>query len=424
MAALDAALGSDTGPRKTYRRPSAKRRLQLWTGAVAALVIIAAVAYAELMALDVFRSVAASAAPETAATGSITDIATPLSSNVQSSLRDLGNLQDQPRPDLDIAATWSALNLRYLCQLVYGAILVLPVALLVGMLAYLAAVLLLKLDRSGRQGMAGLLDTALDALPYALWMLPALTLAYALDRGALNVRWPYEVYLMVVFFGFGTFLLPFFIHACLRQLRALERSGILAGELVTGSSEAVVFRRLWWYELRGISAYQVIYCLLFIVLLEYSAFTILEFNKPLQQRTAFTQANIYHAAAVDWRLKAEAEKDGFSFRDALAELEQYAPELAQQPWLPRALSHQTAVLEHGVRTGAQDALYQYAERVPPDRLDALVEGLQVPSTEQNAAYFAGLSGFYFWLNAALVFGLFVWLLVGFDIPTLFDERNG
>jgi hypothetical protein len=318
---------------------------------------------------------------------------------------------------------WLAFNLRYLGQLLYTLALVLPVGLLVAACAFVSAAILFRLQRGGQATLATTLETALDAVPYILWMLPALSLAYWLWDAELAIRCPYWLYLMVILLGFGAFPMPFFIHANLKRLRMLERTGVLDGERVTGGSDLRILARIWRFEMRRPFVYQALYCTLFVMLLEFSAFGIVKFDQQLQRYTIFTQGNIYDESAKDARRKAGGDRD-LSFAEGVRVLLAELPPGDDRPWARHLPGRPELALDPAVDAALRDYLAANADRLAPDLYDRLRAALDLRDADQRALFFDGVAGFYFRWNTALVLGLFAALLIGFDLPAYAEDGHG
>lgn len=318
---------------------------------------------------------------------------------------------------------WGAFNLYYLGQLGYTLLLLLPVGLFVAALGFISAVVLFRLHRGGRSGWARSLDTLLDALPYILWVFPVLSLAYCVWDQPWGIHWPYWFYLMILFFGFAVFLLPFFIQTDLRRLLGLERSGVLDGERVTGVSELRIYLRLLRFELRRLFAYQVLYAVLFAMLLEFSAFEIIEFNQPRAAYTVFTQGNIYLNLANKARKYAHADRP-LSHRDLMSRV---VTDIAPPPgagWARRLAVTPAAALDPAVRVAALAHLQGRPNALSGVDAETLGRACEQGQADQRELFFAVIADFYFWSNTALVFGLFAALLIGFDLRAYAEETHG
>jgi hypothetical protein len=345
------------------------------------------------------------------------DALEPLSGEVR---RDLARFGAWPRRG---AADWWSFNRRYLVQLGYTLALMLPIGVLVAAIGYVLAVSLFQTQHAGRRRLAGTLDAALDTVPYVLWVLPMLSLAYALYFGEWWLSWPYWAYLMVIYVGFGAFLLPFLIHGNLQRLRILDRTGVLDGERVTGGSAPRIYWRVLWLELRRPFAYQALYATLFAMLLEFAAFDLVAFDQPLQRYTVFTQGNLYLRDAD----KAEAESRQDRIRSYAAELRDLLerhPPSAGTRWADGLRAEPVRAFDPALRRALRDHLTAVSAAgapIPPGLPPALAR-LAVP--DQRALYFDTVATVYLHGNAALVFVLFSALLIGFDLRGYGEYGHG
>lgn len=322
--------------------------------------------------------------------------------------------------DLTASGLWARFNLHYLSQLAYSFAILLPVGVVIAVLAFASAVLLFDLQRRGRLRLVQGLDTVLDALPYILWVIPALTLAYWLWDRPWGMSTPYWAYLGVLFLGFGAFLLPFFIHTNLRRLLMLERRGILDGERVTGASEPVIYLRMLGFEMRRLFVYQVLYTMLFAMLLEFSAFEVVEFEQPRERYTVFTQANILSARADNAALHAGAGRE-LTHRELL---ERLAVQAGDAPWARSLAVHPAAAFDPEVRAAASRFAREGLAALEPQERLWVEQALDQRDADQRDLFFDVLDGFYFWTNTALVFGLFAALFIFFDLAAYREEIDG
>jgi hypothetical protein len=320
------------------------------------------------------------------------------------------------------AALWRGFNLMYLGQLGYTLLLLLPAGLLIALIAFAVGQLLYHLHRRGRIASAGTIDSLLDALPYILWLLPALSLAYLLWDEPYGLRFPYWSYLAIIFIGFGVFLLPFHIHTNRQRLLVLDRNGLLDGERATGMSEWRIVRRLLRFEMRRLFLYQALYASLFMMLMEFAAFEIVEFDQPRQRYTLFTQANILAEQAQG------AVKDAAMNRE-LSHLQLLDGDIVEPPsnaadWAARLAITPAAALNPAVHRAIVAHAQASKDSLPAAQRGALSAAFEQRPADQQALFFGVLSGAYFRLNLALVLGLFAGLFVWFDLRAYLEETHG
>lgn len=411
------------------RRASLRRRIVVWGTLTAALVVALAVVYFESQLLPTLEAVGRGAAGVQAAAGGADDLFAAcapeaLSRRVERFLSGLGPAgQGAARP---LARSWLAgVNFVYLGQLLFTLALVLPVALVLAAAAFVLAFAVEQAERKGWQGLSNRLIDLIDGVPYILWTIPFILLALAIHRTRpFDWRPPYWLYLALVFLGFGAFLLVFFLRQNRQQI--VSQRVVLDGERMTGIGETRLFWRLFRFSfLPATFPRQWLYGAVFIMLFDFSFFTVLPTHQPGKTSTVFAEGNYLYERTLTARADA-----GCAFRDCyLEQLEQLsaAPladaELAatvaatlRHPGLALDVERRRDVCQR-VRQEGRNAGSEESRR----RLDELSRTLELSASEQEAIFFGRLSRFYIQLNCCVTFALFFTVFMVFDARVLSDE---
>lgn len=297
------------------------------------------------------------------------------------------DLQHIGRDQIDDAG-WILLAVayRYGCQLLPTV----GIALLIGgcivCLCYIIGAVLFFFELSGLSWLARGIEELLDSLPYILWLFPFLPIVLWIAEQGLSYWW----YMAALYLSFGMFLLSFYIRDFYREFKSDYRSGIFDGERVTGTSEWMIYWRLLRFKHIPDVARKIIYTIVFVMLMEYSMFTLLNYSTMNDQYTVFNQGNLYYEQAkkiLDSQVTAELKKD------CLSEVSH-----CRDTWLPSLV------------TGL-----------------ALSPSLRIQSNPlsvktQRYIYFSVSSRVYLVWNLSLIVGLFSTLLILLEIPAIKRKR--
>jgi len=341
----------------------------------------------------------------------------------------INQLQDSSANiDLSPWAAWWDINKQYLFQFFYTVSLLLPIAILISILAYALASLAHIIDRWW--GFGDFLVNGLDWFPYILWTLPFIGFAVALSAADL----PGFLYLLVIFFGFGMFLVPFFARHNRRQLLTLQAIGMLDGERLVGYSELKILVRLFRYQfLSTIFIRHCIYCVLFIALMDYCFSSIINYRGIDQNRTVFNEASFLYQKADLHKQEARGhgplalsqlvalQNFGVMDKDILLALNRFFDEPTFL-LIPQARNDFRNAIKMRV-SDPNNALSRNTEKkskdpTPLDTKTALHDWLNLFSVtvdEQESIYLARLSSFYVSINSSIVFLLFFIMFIYFDL---------
>jgi len=321
------------------------------------------------------------------------------------------------------AGRWRAVNGQYLRQLGLTLLLVVPVGAALSLAAYVLAAATEWAEREGWGGAARLLVASFEAPPYILWSIPFLMLALWLRRDLTWFEAPYGVYLVVVFLGFGAFVVSMFFRQCREQIRLCRP--LLDSEALTGIGEVRLFARLFRLQItRSVLPRQWLYGAVFVMLFDFSFCVV---DPPVHERsmplTVFAQG-YFHRLQADDVLRTygpDREVRAIADLERLADCETLGPALSQGT---RALVARPYLAFDSRLTSA---LAEELERALADcgeETRGLVEralvSIRLSAVDQDALLFGELSRFYAWLNWCLVFVPFGALFVLFDARALQD----
>ncbi len=316
-------------------------------------------------------------------------------------------------------------NLRYVFDLLFTLSLVLPVAAFLSGGSLVLAILQEQVaQRAGSrfQNCTQWLTRLTDSVPYILWCFPALLIAGRFkERFSTEGFSRYWLYLALVFLGFVSFLISFFVRQYGEEIRD-ARSRLLALRL-DKSSEPQVFRRFFRLQLaRTTFLPQVLFGGVFILLFDYSFYGVLKYHEIDQSgrpKPVFARANEYRertigylqdhqrtGAPVDFRgeLKALLRREGLP-----GDLRRVAAELWEKPYLS---------LDVARRNTLRSLAASEAEMSRPSAGQML---LCLPHFEQRYVFFDGIKNFYMRLNWCLTFLLFMSAFTLFASRELTDE---
>lgn len=409
---------------------SLRRRIVVLGTVATALVLALSVAWFERDLLSTLEAAGRSvAAQETAGEGTDHDLfggcaTEELSRRVERFLTGLG--APHAAPGRPLARSWLAsVNAAYGEQLLFTLALVLPVALLLAAAAFIAAFLVEQAERKGWQRLSGHLIEVIDSVPYILWTIPSILLALAIYRTRpFGWRPPYPLYLALIFLGFGAFLLVFYLRQNRHQI--ISQRVVLDGERMTGIGEARLFWRLFRFNFaRTTFPRQFLYAAVFIMLLDFSFFTVLPTHQPGKAATVFGEGNQFYDRALTARVDS-----GCAYRDCYleqlgrlaeakvsdAELDALVTATLERPGRALDLERRQAICR-SVRKAGRTASSAEERRL----LDDLSQTLELSATEQEAIFFGQLSRFYIELNCCLTFALFFIVFMAFDARVLSDE---
>jgi len=410
---------------RTARPPSPHRWIVLWGTLLAAIAVLGAVMFFESQLAVTLDAVTRSAAAHRALAGGGDDpFATCPPEEPSSRIgRFLAGLEpSEPGPPAARSAL-AGINLAYGKQLLFTLAVVLPVAVVLAAFAFVLAFLVEQAERRGWRGLSGRVVEILDAVPYILWTIPAIFLALVLLRSRpFGGRLPYPLYLALIFLGFGTFLLVFYLRQ--NRHRIIAQRVVLDGERMSGIGEVRLFWRLFRFHFAPTTfPRQALYAAVFIMLLDFTFFTILPTHQPGKPSTVFAEGNYYHELTLHAHADAACGRP-VCYLQTLERLERSGAGDAQLTAAAQAiLSHPGRALDLERRQDLCHRLQAASETATAaDRtfLGELAQSLELPGIEQEAIFFQQLAHFYIRLNCCVAFAFFFIVFIVFDARVFSD----
>jgi hypothetical protein len=340
-------------------------------------------------------------------------------------------------------------------------------ALLLSFVAYKTAVWIDDWDvRRGwwRRALSKFVNYLFDTLPYILWSIVVLWIAVTFYGSYIDYWFSYPTFLFLLYLGFGLFLLPFFVQENVRQFRTARHDGVFIGESMSGLSDKAIRSRLFKYRFWRKIPRQVLYGMIFMMLFDFSLFSVVNSSQPNQTPTVFVQANIHY----DAYLNAKIFSDSSTYRDFLTAFAEQAPvehqaqplvkQLLAEPWRILAASNQNELqrliknddhnfeiiidkgiyqeiwvqeraveeFDHKVQERTVEEFDPFQEQAieefdPSKPKQRFIEELHLPKHEQDVIFFKYIADYYIYMNVLVLFGLFMIFFLNFDMRKLFHN---
>ncbi|MCK5715968.1 MAG: hypothetical protein KAH77_00650 [Thiomargarita sp.] len=329
-------------------------------------------------------------------------------------------------PDLpaDMKTLWATMS-TYFWALLMTLGIALMAAFMLSSLAYGGAMLIDELRKRGKGGwiFSKLFTALIDTIPYILWSILFLSAALSILGHNPASYFAYLQYLLALYLGFGMFLLPFFIQENMRQFHTARHDGVFDGESMSGLSDTRIRLRLLKYRFNRHFFRQVLYASIFMMLFDFSLFSVINTYQEKYLPTVFVQANIYYNENY-LPVKNAYGADAFqqlltAFSEQVTDKHDAYPlvmRLINHPWEMLSASNQEALQ----RLIAEDPL-EITLTVNDDvwDKDSILDQMFLSRNEQNMIFFKALSDYYIFMNVLVLFGLFMIVFLKFDIKKLF-----
>ncbi len=347
-----------------------------------------------------------------------------------------GNILDhlnQVQSDKTFAnnSTLNAINRHYISSLIMTLFIAIFSASILSLLAYRIAMLIDGWEAQHQFARASVLEHLFDTLPYILWSIIGLSIAFTILGQNPASEGRYVVFLLLIYLGFGLFLLPFFVQENTRQFRQARNDGVFDGERMSGLSDKRIRLRLLRYRFSSNMARQILYAAIFMMLFDFSLYDGENVRGSYQLAytpTVFVQASVYYKR--NYQL-AELQADSKNYRKLLSAFAEQAPaehsaqplvkQLLEQPWQLFVRANQTRLqqlikqeppVSITINSGAQLKTYDK---------NSLLRQLVLSKNEQNAIFFKQISDNHLYMNVLVLFGLFLVVFSLFDLRKLFQN---
>lgn len=324
-----------------------------------------------------------------------------------------------------LGGAWLTLHAEYSLQLGYTLLLVLPTAFLVAFAAFGLACLAEVCDARGWYWLSGATLDVFNTLPYVLWSMPALYVALTWRDYGL----PYMLYLMLIFSGFGMFLMVFFLRQNRQQLRALQMTGVLDGERLSGRSDRQIFWRFFCLQFFNTTFLrQWSYAVLFIMLFDFSFYGIHKIQHPGEPMTVSAQGNVYYSRFISntSRARLAVQKTYMQAIDPLLALElrnrpvqQLVQAMVRFPVLALQPVHRRDICQQVRREAEAEP-----DTKRRDRLLQLASHMVMSVEEQKALFYRALAQWHIGLNGCLFFAMFWAIFLCFDLKGWLRDGYG
>ncbi len=403
-----------------------RRRILVWGSIGAAIALVAVLVWIELQLLGTVTAFERSlASAEASSSRGHDDELRPCRTEPPAArlVRFFGKMGATGEGEMPTAAAvWGGLQRAWGRQLGFSLLLVLPVALVLALGAFIFAALLQQAGRWGAHRLVRAVVETIDAIPYILWTVPSILIGlYVYRRELFGWQPPYWLYLGLVFLGFGSFLLVSFVRQYQQQFLAQE--AVLDGERMTGIGELRLFLRFFYFQLaRTTFPRQCLYGAVFIMLLDFSFTTVLPIHHPGKPTTVFAAGNAHYELMRQVRADAGCGRR-FCYVETLdrlagltsdREILAASKELREHPGL--ALDGQRwALLCERVRASAEETSGEARTA-----LAELSSALRLPAMEQEALFYRRLAAYYIQFNCCLIFGFFFTVFLFFDSRSMTD----
>jgi hypothetical protein len=200
-------------------------------------------------------------------------------------------------------ALTASLLRQYVGRLFFALAANLPAAICAALFAYVLAALEQAFAFMGRSTAARLCVLPCDVLPNILWILPLTTAArwiYSAQPESnsffyqiiIGDYWQYSTFLLyqfLIYFGFSLFLLIFMYRQNYGLLR--DCTPIIEAERLQGLGLASIYRTLFIHTfLRGVFLRQILFCSLFVFLMDFAFLSVANINQAYSTPTVFSEA--------------------------------------------------------------------------------------------------------------------------------------
>ena len=310
-----------------------------------------------------------------------------------------------------------ALNMNYLKETGYTLTSMSIPAILICLIAYCIACVTEENLIKGHQQWPELFSEFFDFLPYVIWLLPFITLAFFLD---LKYNIHFFLYDMIIYTGFGMFLMFFYIRQNRRIIKTLHAKGILDGERLLGISTLQLYFHLFMLQFRKkMFLRQLLYALIFIMLMDLTY----QILKPVHMieciPTTFTQCSEYYNLSK-------------KLADKLSDDEKFLPNLNQlthdplipsdiKHWINYVQNHPYILLSAEYRTQFRNRYDQYLTNRSDQKYhnqSSQVNKFYLSKYEHGEIFFHQLSLFYLRMNCGLILLLFILSFYFYDAREL------
>jgi hypothetical protein len=329
-------------------------------------------------------------------------------------------------------STLLALNGKYFYALAMTLTLAFFAALVVAFIAYIFAMAIDELEVRGISWWSTFLSSLVDTLPYILWTILFLSLGLSIFGRNPAERQYYYLYLFSLYVGFGWFLLPFFIQEIGRKFRGARHEGVFDGEGMSGLPDWRIRLRLLRYRFGEVFVRQILYCAIFMMLFDFSLYSVVKTYQPEQTPTVFAQGNQYYEGHCR-RIKSELDNLSPSYQKLLIAFAEQVPadhsahslvkQQISQTWQILATSNRAdlqALIENDERTFLITTFDTYGYEYSYDEY-SLPEALTLSEDEQKVIFFEYLADYYIYMNVLILFILFFVVFMLFDMRKLFEN---
>jgi len=201
---------------------------------------------------------------------------------------------------------------------------------------------------------------------------------------------------------------------------------------MSGLSDWQIRLRLLHYRFSGAFKRQILYGAIFMMLFDFSLYSIVSTHQPGHTATVFVQGNIYyqkHYREAEIELKLA---QSFSYQELLNAFAAQVPtEHEAQPLAKRLVNRTWEMLDISNRENLQAQLENdehtflititKEDSVESFDQDRLLEQLRLSQKEQEVIFFKHLSNYYIYMNVLVLFGLFMLFFIIFDLRKLFQN---